>query len=348
MSATSRVWHTLRMTTTSPARPATLHDVARAADVSTSTASRVLNGSTRRVADAYRERVVLAAARLGYTANRSAQATVRGSAVAITLLTANITDAYFTEIVGGVVHAADAAGIELTIGVTDRSPQREAALVRAAAAGRPRGIILAASRHRQALDPHVRAALASAGARLVTLGAPLDGIACRTVSLDNRGGTRELGATLAGLGYRRALVLAATEGLVTSDDRADGFAEGFGTEVDISRGFIGRDSGYEQMRAALARGICPGTLVFCISDAMAFGAMTAVREAGREIGSDIAIAGFGNLHAGRDIVPSLTTVRTPHDRLGRLAVEAVLADPWTPPAPLATEVFVGASTPARR
>lgn len=335
------------MTTTSPARPATLHDVAREAGVSTSTASRVLNGSTRKVADSYRERVLLAAAHLGYTTNRSAQATVRGSAAAITLLTANITDAYFTEIIGGAVHAAEAAGIELTIGVTDRSPHREATLVRAAAARRPRGIILAASRHRQALDPQVRAALGASGTRLVTLGAPLDGIACRTVALDNRGGTRALGEALAQLGYRRALVLAAAPGLVTSDDRAEGFTEGFGAEVGISRGSISRDSGYEQMRAALARGIRPGTLVFCISDAMAFGAMTAVREAGREIGADIAIAGFGDLHAGRDIVPSLTTVRTPQDRLGRLAVEAILADPWAPPAPLATEVFVGASTPAR-
>jgi LacI family transcriptional regulator len=343
------------MTTTSPVRPATLHDVAREAGVSTSTASRVLNGSTRQVADAYRERVVLAAARLGYTANRSAQATVRGSAAAVTLLTANITDAYFTEIAEGVAHAADAAGLVLTIGITDRSPHREAALVRAAAAGRPRGIILAASRNRQALDPYVRATLTMLGAsgtRLVTLGAPLDGIPCRTVSLDNRGGTRELGAVLARHGYRRALVLAAGPGLVTSDDRSEGFAAGFreagGDDVEISRGSITRDSGHAQMRAALERGIRPGTVVFCISDVMAFGAMTAIREAGREIGDDIAIAGFGHIRSGRDIVPSLTTVRTPHERLGRLAVEAIVEDPWEPVAPLGVDVIMGASTPARR
>jgi len=343
------------MTTTSPVRPATLRDVAREAGVSTSTASRVLNGSTRQVAEAYRERVVLAAARLGYTTNRSAQATVRGSAAAITLLTANITDAYFTEIAEGVVHAADAAGLVLTIGVTDRSPHREAALVRAAAAGRPRGIILAASRDRRVLDPHLHTALSmldASGTRLVTLGVPLEGVACRTVSLDNRGGTRELGAALAARGYRRALVLAAGSGLVTSDDRSEGFVAGFrhagGEEVEISRGSITRDSGHAQMRAALERGIRPGTVVFCISDVMAFGAMTAIREAGREVGADIAIAGFGDIRAGRDIVPSLTTVRTPHERLGRLAVGAILEDDWEPLAPLAVDVTMGASTPARR
>jgi LacI family transcriptional regulator len=194
--------------------------------------------------------------------------------------------------------------------------------------------------------------LGASGTRLVTLGAPLDGIPCRTVSLDNRGGTRELGAVLARHGYRRALVLAAGPGLVTSDDRSEGFAAGFreagGDDVEISRGSITRDSGHAQMRAALERGIRPGTVVFCISDVMAFGAMTAIREAGREIGDDIAIAGFGHIRSGRDIVPSLTTVRTPHERLGRLAVEAIVEDPWEPVAPLGVDVIMGASTPARR
>nr|MBT9410163.1 LacI family DNA-binding transcriptional regulator [Salmonella enterica subsp. enterica serovar Typhimurium] len=54
-----------------PAR--TQHDVAREAGVSLATASRVLNGSERKVAAPFRERVEAAAAALGYTANVSAQ-----------------------------------------------------------------------------------------------------------------------------------------------------------------------------------------------------------------------------------------------------------------------------------
>ena len=57
----------------------TLHDVAREAGVSLATASRVLNGSDRKVAESFRERVERAAAELGYTANVSAQATARGT-----------------------------------------------------------------------------------------------------------------------------------------------------------------------------------------------------------------------------------------------------------------------------
>ena len=73
----------------------TLHDVARSAGVSLATASRVLNGSTRKVAEAYRDRVEAAAAELGYTANLSAQATARGTSAIIALLVADIADPYF-------------------------------------------------------------------------------------------------------------------------------------------------------------------------------------------------------------------------------------------------------------
>ena len=63
----------------------TLDDVAREAGVSLATASRALNGSTRKVADSYRQRVEAAANRLGYTANLSAQATARGTSAIVQL-----------------------------------------------------------------------------------------------------------------------------------------------------------------------------------------------------------------------------------------------------------------------
>ena len=109
----------------------TLHDVARSAGVSLATASRVLNGSTRKVAEAYRERVEAAAAELGYTANLSAQATARGTSAIIALLVADIADPYFAQIAAGVARGADEAGLVVTIAITERDPQREARLVRA-------------------------------------------------------------------------------------------------------------------------------------------------------------------------------------------------------------------------
>ena len=88
---------------TSPRAPATLHDVAREAGVSLATASRSLNGSTRKVNEEYRKRVLEAAARLDYSPNLSAQAVARGTTTTVALLVADIADPYFSSI-AAVVH----------------------------------------------------------------------------------------------------------------------------------------------------------------------------------------------------------------------------------------------------
>ncbi|MBP2437015.1 LacI family DNA-binding transcriptional regulator [Microbacterium amylolyticum] len=340
------------MTDTPASRAATLHDVAREAGVSLATASRVLNGSARKVADSYRERVEAAAAKLGYSANMSAQATARGTSATLALLVADIADPYFSQIAAGVARAADEERLIMTIGITEREAERETRLVRALRGQRPRGIVLAASRsarhHSPALTDVLRD-IEAAGGTVVSIGAPADGMQTRTLTLDNFGSTRELGQALSGIGYRNAILIGAAEGLVTSDERLAGFQEGFvasgGNAPLIVRGGFSRDSGYTAMASALEQGVHPGTLVFGITDVVAFGAMSAVRAAGLEVGTDIAIAGFGDIDSGRDIVPGLTTVHAPLEKLGEEAVRAVVAETWTPPAPLAAQVILRDSTP---
>src|SRR5688572_26300664 len=199
---------------------ATLHDVAREAGVSLATASRVLNGSTRKVAESYRARVEAAAAHLGYTANLSAQATARGTSAIVALLVADIADPYFGQLASGVARGADEAGLVVTIAITERDPQREVRLVRALRGQRPRGLILAASRTEGPDAVGLQAeldAFAGTGGRVVMLGTGTPGV--RSIGLDNRGGAARLGAELGALGYRDAVIIAAAEGIRASDDR---------------------------------------------------------------------------------------------------------------------------------
>lgn len=340
---------TVQQPSGSPAAP-TLLDVAAAAGVSQATASRVLNGSSRRVADAYRERVLAAAGELGYSANLSAQATARGTSSVIALLVADITDPYFGQIAAGVARGADEVGLAVTIAVTDRDHDREVRLVRTLRGLRPHALILAASRSSepapglaQELD-----AFTATGGRVVALG-PGAGDA-RTVMVDHRGGARGLGAALAGIGYRRAVILAASLGVHSSDDRVAGFSEGFGAGGGEVLGVLHtgytRESGHQAMGEVLARGIHPGTLVFAVSDMVAVGAIAALRAAGREVGADIAVAGFDDTPTGRDISPPLTTVRIPLEELGYQATHAAVDADWEPAqAGLGLEVALRASTP---
>lgn len=338
-----------------PTHPAaTLNDVAREAGVSLATASRVLNGSTRKVAESYRDRVVAAAARLGYTPNLSAQATARGTSGVVALLVADIADPYFGEIASGVARGADEAGLIVTIAVTERDGERELRLVRALRGQRPRGVILAASRvagaNASGLDTEL-AAIRATGGRTVVLGPGADSESS-SVLIDNRGGAQALGHELARLGYREAYILAAAAGVHTSDDRVTGFTAGFTEQGGVIHGVLpgrfDRNAGYALTSSLLARGLAPGTVLFGISDVVAIGAHSAVRDAGRVPGVDIAIAGFDDIPTGRDVTPALTTVGVDLAEVGYRALRRVIDEDAAADAePLAAEVILRDSTPPR-
>lgn len=345
------------MTITS-ARPrsaeVTLHDVAKEAGVSLATASRVLNGSTRNVAGSFRDRVQVAATRLGYTANASAQATARGTSAAIALLVADIADPYFGELAAGVAQGAEEVGLVVTIGITDRDPVREVSLVRALRGQRPRGVILAASRttREPAHDLTVELErVTAAGGQVVTIGGPMTD--ARSVHIDNRGGAQSLGAAVAGLGYRDAVILAAADGVATSDERVAGFTAGFrssgGSSPRIYRGAFTREAGAAVMADALVDGIHPETVIFGVNDVVAIGALSTLRAAGVRVGIDVALCGFDDISTSRDVTPALTTVAVPLESAGYQALRAVVDDDWSPGNPaLQLEVLLRESTPSRR
>ena len=334
----------------------TLGDVAQEAGVSLATASRVVNGSSRVVGEPHRTRVVEAAARLGYTPNLSAQATARGTSAVVALLVADIVDPYFGLIAAGVARGADEAGLIVTIAVTDRDPDRELRLVRALRGQRPRAVIFAASSGSAGAQSHELAneldAIAGIGGRIVSLADSGDGRGSGGVVVDNRDGARRLAALLVARGYRRAVVLAAEKTLRTSDDRVLGFTEGFaaggGHVTSVHHGSFSRDAGAATMRSALAAGLARGTVVFGVSDVVAIGAMSALRDAGWEPGRDIGVAGFDDIPTADDVTPALTTVRVPLEDVGYRALRVALGDHASGAGPLELTVVLRASTPEVR
>lgn len=333
----------------------TLHHVARAAGVSLATASRVLNGSTRKVADSYRERVEAAARELGYTPNLSAQATARGTSNTVALLVADIADPYFGLIAQGVARRLEEVGLLMSLSITLRDAEHELEIVRALRGQRPRGVILAASRNPVLDRPELYAeldALHSRGAQIVTMGSPGASETARVVSPDNYNGALKLGSAMGELGYRNALMIAAAEGPIVSDDRIAGFTEGFmaagGGKPRIHRRGMDWNAGYEAMTEELRNGVEPGTLVVGITDVTAIGAMHAIREAGREPGRDIAVCGTDNIPTSRDMWPPLTTVHLALQELGRRALAAVTEKEWTQPDPVEAGVIIRDSTPGLR
>ncbi|MCL2514571.1 MAG: LacI family transcriptional regulator [Microbacteriaceae bacterium] len=332
---------------------ATLHDVAREAGVSLATASRSLNGSTRKVNEDYRARVLAAAARLNYAPNLQAQAVAKGRTSTVGIVVSDITDPYFAQIAGGIISAAERGGLIATIAVTGRDPEREIQIISALRGQRPSGIVLVGSRLADAamtarLAEQLREFEAEGGhpVLLSQRGLPFD-----TIAFDNEAGARSLALALAALGYDRAVVLAGPEGLLTASERAQGFIDGFAAaghpaeSITVVHCAFTRDGGFDAMGDVLESGHEPA-LVFAVNDVMAVGAMARLRQAGLEPGRDVAVAGFDDIETLRDVDPGLTTVRLPLVQGGVTAVDLIVHPASEQSLVLLPgEVVVRASTP---
>ena len=83
--------------------------------------------------------------------------------------------------------------------------------------------------------------------------------------------------------------------------------------------------GHRAMQKLLENGTGFPEAVFAASDALAFGAMAAIQEAGLRVPDDIAVMGFDGLDEGVDMQPPLSTVTQPVANLGREAVRMLLS-----------------------
>jgi LacI family transcriptional regulator len=336
-------------------RRVTLYDVAREAGVSYATASRAIHPGTRKVNEAARDRVLAAAAKLNYVPNFPAQAVARGSTMVVALVVSDV-DPYFSSLAAGAMRAADDAGLSLTTAVSGRDPGRELDIVRKLRGQRPRVIVVAGSRltdspHRDALAEELRM-FERTGGRAVMISQP--DLHFPTIALDNHEAGRQLATALAGRGYGRLALICGPGNLRTSQDRADGLVRGAAaagielTDPDIVEAPFTRDGGYQAALSLTERGLGGVDAVVAVSDLMAVGAMSALRDAGLVPGRDLGVAGFDDIPIAMDVTPTLTTVAAPLDVMGARAVHLALGTPaGAETVTVAAEVVIRDSTPPR-
>lgn len=312
----------------------TLQDVARTAEVSLATASRVLNGTTQ-VRPDLRERVLAAASALAYAPNAHAQALARSSSESIGLICHDVSDPYFATIARGVMRSAADHGLLVMLASTFRDPAREIEYVAMLRAQRARAILLIGSGFEDRaweramsveLEPYVRA-----GGRVAVISRHRS-LRVDTVQPENREGAAALARALLGLGHRDFAVLTGPRSLTTVADRLDGFRAGLAeagvvvTDDQVIEESFTRDGGYAAAAELLRRGLRP-TCVFAVTDVMAIGALAALRDHGVGVPHDVSLAGFDDIPIIRDLVPPLTTVALPLDEMGERVMNLVLREP---------------------
>ena len=304
--------------------PVTLADVARASGVNISTVSRALRG-TYGVHRRTRQRVLEAAERLNYRPNRVARGLATGRSLTLGLIVSDIRNPYFAEVARGAEDAACRAGYDVVLCNSDLDPLKQMRYVRSLLEKRVDGLLMNSVAD---LDRPQQQELAGCGVPIVLLNATPGVQAFSTVTGDNVAGGRLAGAYLAGLGHRVIAHLSGTRRQANLAARARGFLKAMQAAPVtaapvVIHGEHTYQGGYEMTRKLLDRHP-KVTAVFAGNDAIAFGAIRAILEAGRSVPEDLSVVGFDNLELAAIIRPPLTTIHQPKYEMGQAAVEILL------------------------
>ena len=303
-------------------RRVTIRDVAAAAGVSKSTASKYVSGGDYYVSAETRSKIDAAIRELDYQPNAVAQSLANRRTFTLGVVVASLRNPFYPELVAGIEEVTDPAGYTLLLGSTEADPAREAQIVQSMLQRQVDGVIMASVRMQA--DEVER--LMSRGLQVVLASRDLPGLLADTVTVDNYAGGEIAGAHLVEHGHRRLGLIAGPSDIRPFAQRESGFrdaVEAAGVDLDddlVVRVESNIDSGHSAMTRLLDLP-SPPTGVFVSSDELAFGALDAVAERGVRIPEDVALIGFDNVDfSARARVP-LTTVNSHAHRLGVLAAE---------------------------
>ncbi|WP_131196142.1 LacI family DNA-binding transcriptional regulator [Lichenihabitans psoromatis] len=306
----------------------TLADVARLANVSEITVSRILR-NIGPVADATRDRVLAAVAELGYVPNRVAGTLASATSNLIGVIIPSLSNIVFADVLRGIDAGLEPSGFRPVVGITNYAAVTEEKLVGSLLAWKPAAMILVGFDH----TPITRRRLQQSGIRVAELmdidSEPID----LAVGLSHRAAGYESIRYLVGRGYRRF-------GYVghdwDTDRRArlrwDGMVEALaetGLTFEAEALFEGPSSTQagRTMLAGLLRKPHDLDVVMFSNDDMAVGGVFHCMAEGITPKRDLALFGFNGLDIGQALPTPLSTIRSNRFLIGKTAVDRILSQP---------------------
>lgn len=308
-----------------PRRPGplavTIKEVAARARVSVATVSRVLNGKGPVREDTW-QRVLEVAQDMRYVPHGVARSLSTRQSNTIGVVLPDLYGEFFSEVIRGIDLAARRAGYHILLSGS-HSETEEMSAVLSAVRGRVDGLIV--------MSPDLEATELCSS---LPEGMPLVLLNCLTkegcaITIDNYGGAYQMVRHLTALGHRRIAFLRGPDRNVDACERLRGYRDAMHRFVTRQTsalelpGEFTEESGYEAGKQILELSPRP-TAIFAANDAMAIGALYALRMAGTDVPAEIAVAGFDDIPIARYVNPPLTTVSVAIAELGRRAFELLM------------------------
>jgi LacI family transcriptional regulator len=308
-----------------------LEEVALLAGVSRSTVSRVVNGDSH-VSDAARSKVQEIIREHNYHPNAAARSLASARTRIIGLLIPHgvsqiFRDPFFPILIQGTVEACNETDYNLTMLMesAEEGMTSDRVYHRVVRGRHVDGLVIASS----VVEDPIIAQLQQDRFPFVLVGRhPRHEVSF--VDVDNRTASKEAVNHLLQHGYKRIAVIAGPRNMIASIDRYAGYVNALqedgrlpDPELTIHSDFT-RRGGYRAMNELLSRSANRPDAVFVASDAMASGALQALRDAGLRVPDDVAVMGFDGLEETLVSRSVLSTVVQPTINEGREAVKILL------------------------
>ncbi|MEL6585037.1 MAG: LacI family DNA-binding transcriptional regulator [Pseudomonadota bacterium] len=303
----------------------TLHDVARAAGVSTATVSRCLN-TPDKVVERTRKKVLAAVETLGYSPNFGARIMAAKRTRTMGAIIPTMDNAIFARGLQAFQETLLQAGYSLVVASSLYDPAQEAAQVRTLVARGAEGLLLIG----QDRDAAIHQFLATQNVPAIAAWCADADAPLPSVGFDNRLAMKALAHRVIQLGHARIAMISAP---VAGNDRAR--MRVHGVREAMADAGLGPDSltvveaayeiqaGAEAFDQLMQRRPRP-TVVICGNDVQAVGATTMARQMRLSVPRDVSVTGFDDMDLAHVSVPPLTTVQVPHHRMGRDAAQLLV------------------------
>ena len=320
-------------------RVVTLKDVANAAGVHPSTASRALDPhKSRRISDATVERVERAAERLGYFPDMIAKGLRGGSTTMVGVVVADLENPFFAPLVRGISTHLEGRGFVTLVAETLEDPARFERTLNHLLSRRVNALVTTATRSGDA--PLLRRFAERIPACVLAVRS-IEGSGLPYVNQDDRQGAELAAGHLIELGHQVLAQLCGPGDIDSFANRSEGFRRRLADDgavdatVDETGVALTLEEGRRLMALTLdANADRPLTAVFAHADVMAIGAIEEMTARGLRCPEDISVIGYDDIPLVSHVRPPLSTIELPGSEIGHRAGEMVLAmidDPGTTP-----------------
>lgn len=300
---------------------ATIHDVAKIANVSVTTVSRVLNNRGY-ISEATRAKVYQTMEQLNYQPNEIARSLLRKQSNVIGLIIPSVAHPFFSELANHIENYAYELGFKMLLCNSQLDPQKEKDYIEMLKRNRVDGIIMGS--HTLQVDEYKHL-----NSPIVTIDRQISS-EIPYISSDNYAGGSLAAQLLVSEGCKKiAHICGNLELHLLANQRTEAF-QAVMKEKRIEHVIIQTDMNvfdqlqYEQIIHQLFQDHPDLDGIFATSDIIAAFAVKECVIAGKRIPEDVKIIGYDDISAARWLTPELTTVKQPIAEIGKMAIDLIM------------------------